>query len=105
MDLVITLSIDIQHNSKECHYSECRYAECRNYSNVMLSIVMPNVITLSVVVTYHVGSGSVVGGWWLRLPVPVPALGLEEVGHKFSRVFERAAVVAAKLFPAIGAVS
>jgi hypothetical protein len=69
---------------------------------------MLNVITLSVVVTYHVGSGSVIGGRWLRLlrfPVPVPALGLEEVGHNFSRVFERAAVGTAKLFPAIGAVS
>ncbi len=24
----MTLSIDIQHNSIECHYAECRYAEC-----------------------------------------------------------------------------
>ncbi len=26
----MTLSIDIQHNSIECHYAECRYAECSN---------------------------------------------------------------------------
>ncbi len=30
MGLVTTLSIDIQHNSFECHYAECRYAECRD---------------------------------------------------------------------------
>ncbi len=45
----MTLSINIQHNSKECHYAECRYAESRNYLNVMLSVVMLNVVVLSVV--------------------------------------------------------
>ncbi len=44
MGLVTTLSIDIQHNSKECHY-----AECRDYLNVMLSVVRLNVIMLSAV--------------------------------------------------------
>jgi hypothetical protein len=39
MDLVTTLSIDVQHNSFECHY-----AECRDYLNVMLSVVMLNVV-------------------------------------------------------------
>ena len=42
--LVTTLSIDIQHNSIECHY-----AECRNYLNVMQSVVRLNVVKLSVV--------------------------------------------------------
>ncbi len=56
----MTLSIDIQHNSIECHYAECRYtdcryadcrysechyAECRDYLNVMLN----NVVMLCVV--------------------------------------------------------
>ncbi len=36
MGLVMTLSIDIQLNSMECHY-----AECRNYLNVMLSFLAP----------------------------------------------------------------
>ncbi len=45
----MTLSIDIQHNSIECHYAQCRYAECRDYLNAMLSVVMLNVIMLSVV--------------------------------------------------------
>jgi hypothetical protein len=40
----MTLSIDIQHNSIECHY-----AEWRDYLNVMLSVVMLNVIMLNVV--------------------------------------------------------
>jgi hypothetical protein len=40
----MTLSIDIQHNSIECHY-----AECRDYLNYMLSVVRLNVIILSVV--------------------------------------------------------
>ncbi len=47
MGLVMTLSIDIQRNSKECHY-----AECRDYLNVMLSVVRLNVIMLSVVAPY-----------------------------------------------------
>jgi hypothetical protein len=45
----MTLSIDIQHNSKECHYAECRYAESRDYLNVMVSVVMLSVVVLSVV--------------------------------------------------------
>ncbi len=60
MGLVKTLSsIDIQHNSVECHYAECRYAacryaDCRDYLNVipsddMMSVVMLNVVMLSVV--------------------------------------------------------
>ncbi len=40
----MTLSIDIQHNSIECHY-----AECRDYLNVMLSVIMLSVVMLSVV--------------------------------------------------------
>ncbi len=44
MGLVTTLSIDIQHNSIECHY-----AECRDYLNVMLNVVMLNVVMLNVV--------------------------------------------------------
>ncbi len=40
----MTLSIDIQHNSIECHY-----AECRDYLNVMLSVILLNVVMLSVV--------------------------------------------------------
>ncbi len=42
--LVMTLSINILHNSSECHY-----AECRDYLKVMLSVVRLNVIMLSVV--------------------------------------------------------
>jgi hypothetical protein len=55
----MTLSIDTQHNSVECHYAERRYAECRHYAErryaeshdffVMLNVIMPNVIMLSVV--------------------------------------------------------
>jgi hypothetical protein len=44
----MTLCIDIQHNSIECHNAEC-CAECRDYLNVMLSVVMLNVIMLIVV--------------------------------------------------------
>ena len=44
MGLVTTLSIDIQHNSIECHDAECCYDECRDYLNVMLSVIMLNVI-------------------------------------------------------------
>ncbi len=44
MGLVTTLSIDVKLNSIECHY-----AECRDYLNVMLSVVMLNVVRLSVV--------------------------------------------------------
>jgi hypothetical protein len=40
----MTLNIDIQYNSIECHY-----AECRDYLNVMLCVIMKNVIVLSVV--------------------------------------------------------
>jgi hypothetical protein len=35
----MTLSIDIQHNSIECHY-----AECRDYLNVMLCVIMLSVV-------------------------------------------------------------
>jgi hypothetical protein len=54
MGLVTTLSIDIKHNSIECHYAECHCAEChcaecRHYLNVMLSVVMLSVVMLSVV--------------------------------------------------------
>jgi hypothetical protein len=45
----MTLSIDIQHNSIECHNAECCYAECRDYLNVMLSVVMLIVVRLNVV--------------------------------------------------------
>ncbi len=45
----MTLSIDIQHNSIECHYAECLYANCRDYLNVMLNVIMLNVVMLSVV--------------------------------------------------------
>ena len=45
----MTLSIDIQHNSIECHYAECLYADCRDYLNVMLSVVRLNVVMMSVV--------------------------------------------------------
>ncbi len=44
MGLVTTLSIDIQHNSIECHY-----AECRDYLNVMLSVIRLKVVMLSVI--------------------------------------------------------
>jgi hypothetical protein len=44
MGLVTTLSIDIDHNSIECHY-----AECRDYLNVMLVVIMLNVVMLNVV--------------------------------------------------------
>ncbi len=40
----MTVSIDIQHNSIECHY-----AECRDYLNVMLSVIMLYVVLLNVV--------------------------------------------------------
>ena len=40
----MTLSIDIQHNSIECHY-----AECCDYLNVTLSVIMLNVIRLNVI--------------------------------------------------------
>ncbi len=40
----MTLSIDIQHNSIECHY-----AECHDYLNARLSVVVLNVVMLSVV--------------------------------------------------------
>jgi hypothetical protein len=40
----MTVSIDIQHSSIECHY-----AGCRDYLNVMLSGVVVNVVMLSVV--------------------------------------------------------
>jgi hypothetical protein len=46
----MTLGIDIQHSSIECHYAECCYAECRNYLNVTLSVVRQNVVMLNVVV-------------------------------------------------------
>jgi hypothetical protein len=50
MGLVTTLSIDIQHNTIECHYAKCcRYAECRDYLNVMLSVVMLIVVMLNIV--------------------------------------------------------
>ncbi len=49
MGLVMTLSIDIQHNSIECHYAECLYDDCRDYLNVMLSFIMLNVVMLNVV--------------------------------------------------------
>jgi hypothetical protein len=46
--LVMTLSIDIHHNSIECHYSEYHYAECFDYLNVTLSVIRLNVVMLSV---------------------------------------------------------
>jgi hypothetical protein len=48
----MTLSIDIHHNSIECHYAECCYAECHDYLNDMLSDVTLNVFVLSVVRLY-----------------------------------------------------
>jgi hypothetical protein len=39
MGLVTTLSIDIQHDSMECHH-----AESRDYLNVMLNVVMLSVV-------------------------------------------------------------
>jgi hypothetical protein len=49
MGLVMTLNIDIQHNSIECQYAECRYAECHDYLNVMLNVIMLSVVRLNVV--------------------------------------------------------
>ncbi len=46
--LVMTLSVNSQHNSIECHYAKSRYAERRDYLNIMLSVVMLNVIMLNV---------------------------------------------------------
>ncbi len=46
----MTLSIEVQHNSIECHYADFRYAECLNYLNVMMSVVMLNVVMLNVFV-------------------------------------------------------
>jgi hypothetical protein len=40
----MTLTIDIQLNSIDCHY-----AECRDYLNVMLSVIMLSVVGLNVV--------------------------------------------------------
>jgi hypothetical protein len=40
----MTLIIDFQHNSIECHYSECR-----DYINVITSVVWLNVVMLNVV--------------------------------------------------------
>ncbi len=40
----MTLNVDIQHNSFECHY-----AECRDYLNLMLSVIMINVVMLNVI--------------------------------------------------------
>jgi hypothetical protein len=48
----MTLSIGIKHISIECHYAEFRYAECRDYLNVILSVVMMNVVMLSVVAPF-----------------------------------------------------
>ncbi len=45
---MMMLSIDIQHNSIECHYAECSYAECRDYLNVILSGFIINAVMLSV---------------------------------------------------------
>jgi len=44
MGLFTTLSIDIQHDSIECHY-----AECCDHLNVMLSVIMLKVVRLDVV--------------------------------------------------------
>jgi hypothetical protein len=44
----MTLGIDIQLNSIECHY-----AECRDYLNVMLSVVSLNVVMVSVVARFN----------------------------------------------------
>jgi len=47
--LVTTLSIDIQHNSIECHNAEyCDYLNVK-LSVIMLYVVMLSVVTLSVV--------------------------------------------------------
>jgi hypothetical protein len=40
----MTLSIDIQHNSIECHY-----AECRDYLHVMQNVIMLSVVRMNVV--------------------------------------------------------
>jgi hypothetical protein len=40
----MTLTIDIQHNSIECHY-----AECCDYLNVMLNVIMLSVVRLNVI--------------------------------------------------------
>jgi hypothetical protein len=45
----MTLRIDIQHNSIECHCAESHYAKCFNYLNVRLSVVMLSVIRLNIV--------------------------------------------------------
>ncbi len=65
----MTLSINIQHNSKEClnaecRQAECRYADCRDYLNVRLSIVRLNVVMLifvTPVATNHVLKLIIVG--------------------------------------------
>jgi hypothetical protein len=44
MGLFMTLSIDIQHNSIECHF-----AQCCDHLNVMLSVIILNVVRLNVV--------------------------------------------------------
>jgi hypothetical protein len=43
----MTPSKDVQHNSIDCHY-----AECHDYLNVMPSVVMLNVVMLSIVAAY-----------------------------------------------------
>ncbi len=53
MGLVTTLSISIQHNSKECHYAECRDYLNIQLSVIILSVVRVNVIMLSVVAPSH----------------------------------------------------
>ncbi len=54
--LVTALSIDIQHNSIECHY-----AECRDYLNVTLSVVAPFLVLLKPDIDLQ----QIVTGWFV----------------------------------------
>jgi hypothetical protein len=63
----MTLSIDIQHKSIECHYAECHYAECRDYLNVMLNVIMLSVVRLNVIILSAVAPCSVRSGGAPRL--------------------------------------
>jgi hypothetical protein len=45
----MTLRVDIQHNSIECHYAKCRDYLNVNPGIIMLSVIILNVVMLSVI--------------------------------------------------------
>ncbi len=50
---IMTLTIIDTHHTTALHYADCRYAESRILFFVILSVIIPNVVVLSLVAPWN----------------------------------------------------